>query len=830
MMKRKLLLTLTAALLFSCGATTSSGAGSSMLPSAPIPSSGPTTSADEPVTTSDEPVTTSEETPTTSEDPVPSNETESSLPESSPVDFSSPDTPVSYDASIVFNARKGESARITDFSSIFVATGLGTVSVTSDDNDAAYGNGKNSPAIRMGSSSKSGGIIVSLDSGIAVKKIIVDAEAYGSDTGVLTVSVGSETKSQNITDKAEYEYEFAGSEEILSLSLSAGSKKRVVLYGVYFVLGEVEEVYPTSITLSPAEKKVAVGGHAALTVGYLPSNTNRKIVRFESSAPNIATVDSNGRVTGVSNGEATITATAQGENGDVTATAKIIVSAPADGALERTKMAYTYRDYSDNNIYPLDSAPSLGKANLLVIPVWFKDSSTFIAESKKETVRSDIQKAYAGSAEDTGWHSVKSFYEEESKGKLELDVKVADWYTVNQSYKAFGSGDEGAEATTELVATASDAYFNQFPENQRASKRKEFDADGNGYLDGVMLIYAAPDGASMDNDDLDNLWAYCYWVQDDSLQNPDNPGANVFFWASYDFMYDPSTASSHTGKSSYGYGNNSHCLPDAHTFIHEMGHVFGLDDYYDYGPSSYSDAGGFSMQDHNVGGHDPYSVMALGWGDPYIPTESMKLTIGAFQKTHEVVLLTPEWNDYDSPFDEYLLLELYTPTGLNELDATYSYEAIKGPTATGIRLWHVDSRLHACQKTRTSGGYDYPVYSVDNLTSDVTAGKYGVELAFANSVNSNGYSGVMTKVSSKYDDYDLLQLIRNKKSASLHSTATITNSDLFGNGAVFTMNDYGSQFPNRGKMNKGIDLGWSFTVSITGTGEDATATITLIQE
>ncbi|MBQ7242842.1 MAG: hypothetical protein IJS52_01350 [Bacilli bacterium] len=493
-------------------------------------------------------------------------------------------------------------------------------------------------------------------------------------------------------------------------------------------------------------------------------------------------------------------------------------------------MRYNYKSIASNSLYPLDYAPTIGSAKLLVIPVWFKDSATFISTAKREDVRSDIEKAYFGSAEDTGWCSVKSFYEIESTGRLSLSGKVAPWYEINKSYRDFADSDAGNAATYDLVPEAVEWYFKNNPSENRA----DYDCDKNGYLDGVMLIYAAPDyvalGKSNSREDYTNLWAYCFWLQDKNQMSVSRPGPNAYFWASYDFMYDRSNAYSRTGASHYYSGNNAHTKLDAHTYIHEMGHVFGLDDYYDYGPSAYSDAGGFSMQDHNVGGHDPYSTMAFGWVDPYIPTESCDITLESFQKSRDAIVLTPSWNEYDSPFDEYFILELYTPDGLNALDATYTYEKTRGPSTSGIRLWHVDARLHACVQTRRgSDGYDYPVYSEANLTSNPAAGRYGVEAAFTNTVDDESYSGVMTTVSSKYDDYDLLQLVRNNTRAPLHNTADISNYDLFGNGSSFKMSDFSRQFPNGSKMNNGKDLGWSFSVSLQASGEDVKATVHLVK-
>ena len=65
----------------------------------------------------------------------------------------------------------------------------------------------------------------------------------------------------------------------------------------------------------------------------------------------------------------------------------------------------------------------MGKANILVIPVWFTDSSNYILEDNKDNVREDIQTSYFGSNDETGWRSVKTYYEDYAKVK---DIYITD--------------------------------------------------------------------------------------------------------------------------------------------------------------------------------------------------------------------------------------------------------------------------------------------------------------------------------------------------------------------------------------------------------------------
>ena len=465
--------------------------------------------------------------------------------------------------------------------------------------------------------------------------------------------------------------------------------------------------------------------------------------------------------------------------------------------LPKTTLKYTYEDYAKYNAYSIDNCPLEGEPKLLIIPIWFNDSDNFIIESQKESVRTDIEKAYVGTKEDTGWNSVKTYYETESQNKITLSATVTDWYEVDKSYTEFALESKVSE-TTALVETASDYYFNA----HRYDARTNYDSNKDGYLDGVMLIYAAPDNRALGNESYQNLWAYCYWTGASSSLS--SPTANAFFWASYDFMYGSNavekTGTDYTsGYTEYGVTIDTHC------FIHEMGHVFGLEDYYDYSHYGYNPAGGFSMQDYNVGGHDPYSVMAYGWASPYIPTKSMTISIGDFQSTHDVILLANH-SVSNSPFDEYLLLEYYTPTGLNKLDSTYTYMQSypNGSPAPGIRLWHVDARL-----------YSYRTYKSTTNPSDGN-----VVHLMSNSYDNNHGS----PLGSDYYNYNLLQLIRNDTAATYTPRDNFSESSLFKEGDTFDMSTYSSQFVKGANMNDKNPLGWSFKVEYTN---ESKAIITL---
>ncbi len=486
-------------------------------------------------------------------------------------------------------------------------------------------------------------------------------------------------------------------------------------------------------------------------------------------------------------------------------------------AAEEVDIIQTYKDLEKKN------CPTSGDVKLLVIPLWFTDSSSYFTKADaKSNIRKDIETAYFGTESETGWNSVSSYYKTESKERLNLTGTVSEWYEPGITTASIGKdSSDRAPRTQALVNQATDWYFSNHEES-----RTDYDSDGDGYLDGVMVIYAAPDwnsyGVSEEYATNKNLWAYCFYIESNT---PDisNPKAKSFFWASYDFMYGELKANERTG-SSFHKGSTSYSSIDAHTYIHEMGHVFGLQDYYDYSKNGYLPSGGFSMEDYNVGGHDPYSMMAFGWVDPIIPTESCRIKLDSFQESGQLVLLTPGFNEYTSPFDEYLLLELYTPTGLNKFDTDHQYIVSKsaypkGVNDVGIRLWHVDARLS---------------YTVDNffnfseeLTSDAKCGKKNLTTIFSNTyINESpleAHVSYLAKKNTNYQYFKLLSLVRNDKNATsifVRNQDNLFNSkSLFKAGDSFDLETYGKQFPRKEyfegesyTLNNGLELGWSFVI------------------
>ena len=596
----------------------------------------------------------------------------------------------------------------------------------------------------------------------------------------------------------------------------------------------VTDCYVTSLSAN-CPSSLGKGTTATVYVNAAPAHHNLEVY---ASSSNISVL----KVTKVSDSEFKITGVAVG-TADFkvfslsSATTWCEVSYPVSvidtTVLSKTTILQTYSDLNKiNDRYT--ATPSSGNVKLLIIPIWFTNSGSFITSSKKTTVKDDIYNAFFGGIDKTGLYSVSSFYNTESNGTLNLTGVIGNWYSCGYDAQYYANN---GTATRTLVKDAVNDYF-----TQTGASRSSFDSDSDGYLDGVVLIYAAPNyidyknhdttpdqpgyGKNEDDKYYDNLWAYKTFLANTNLKSTSSPGPNNFIWASYDFMYSSSTCTEHTGVSTYYYGNTtSPRILDASTYTHEMGHMFGVPDYYDYSGIQ-RHAAVFSMQDGDYGSHDPYSMMALGWANPYIPTSSCVLTLNDFQSSRELILLTPEFNSFNSPFDEYLLIELYSPTGLNDFD---SNTRSIGPKTVGIRLWHVDAILY--RKTGSTH-FTRNVYDSGTVTSTAFNNTTNIKDEGGRDCDAYYYTG-----DKKYQEYSILHLLRNKNTDKDYACNTkLVDADLLKAGDTFSVDAYQKQFnsfyrnykTNQNytetgtKLDFGQKLGWEFTIDlITNTSTNA---------
>lgn len=365
--------------------------------------------------------------------------------------------------------------------------------------------------------------------------------------------------------------------------------------------------------------------------------------------------------------------------------------------------------------------PSLGDVNILVVPVEISGFGDYYSSAKdyagfekqrwtlssglttKVTFNVDwldaLQKAFFGDTIDTGYESVSSFYEKSSYGKLKISGVVSPVYETEMTYDEMDmiARTQGATAVTNRIM---EGIYEKFFVEDKIYSVSDFDGDKDDVIDGIWMIYDIPDYSYLNYINSDLFWAYTSWYYDDNNAAPSDVHFSNYCWASKWFM----TNGVYSEKP---YTAGGTLLPDAHTYIHETGHLMGLNDYYDTSSNGYSPAGALIMMDHNVYDQDPYSKYLLGWIDPkhvkaadLNDVSSLDLTLEPFEDSGDALILDlPDNKGWVG--EQYVILCYWTPTGLNETDSENSYMAnavgednpYSGLDEAGIMMFQIDSRF-----------------------------------------------------------------------------------------------------------------------------------------
>lgn len=348
--------------------------------------------------------------------------------------------------------------------------------------------------------------------------------------------------------------------------------------------------------------------------------------------------------------------------------------------------------------------PAVGDVKILVIPVQFTNTKFANVEETKKI----LNEAFFATSDETPWESLSSYYEKASFGKLHISGVVTDPYTYE---KADTEVDDSNTNISREIAVKAVAWL-----KENGMDMKEYDADKDGYIDGIQIVYntshLTPSGASGTGSDNSTWWNYT--TNAGGSANVNNPGARRMFWSRWDYVTNAYYAQSEKGLSLNGK------KVDAHTIIHETGHMMGAPDYYSYDKTE-GPAGCVDMMDNNVGDHNAYTKMFFNWVAPKVvdgSSDNFTVTLNSYVETGEFLLVPKSstgWNG--SPYDEYLIIEYYTPTGVNEMDSTgypeWQQASTSGSNAyghggtyekPGIQVFHVDARAQSTKGQLNASG------------------------------------------------------------------------------------------------------------------------------
>lgn len=523
------------------------------------------------------------------------------------------------------------------------------------------------------------------------------------------------------------------------------------------------------------------------------------------------------------------------KNNDSNATARYIPPSKVD-------LKFSYNTLSGTLSNNENVCPSIGDVNILVIPV-----HTFNSKYNTKQVKDDIYKAFFGDEddEDLGFYSLSQYYYQSSFEKLNIKGVVTDWFDLESQTNLKNNGEitQGSNGTiiSEILTKATDWAI-----KTQGIDIKDFDQNQDGSIDSIWLVYdhlnyfnqyamSLKDGIEPNEDDLNSaFWNYSSW---DFNTSPDleNPTTSAFSWVSFDSLYsgyatyETFTIGDETQEVA-NFDNLDDIKIDSHVLIHEHGHQLGLEDF--YADNNFRPAGSTTMMDQNIGDLDSYSKMLLGWVTPYvvygtsqilIPTSdyddhSVIVIPSNYQQISESVEMAINNNTIDqfryefNPFSEYLMIDLYSPTSLNYQDAYGPYlhgrEAMS--LSTGVRIYHIDSRIFKCQVVNYDGGQ--ALNYVEGYVWD--GNRLANDEAILMPISNSKSESINFQLPEEFDDFEQIRLLEKNGTNTFDNGNYADGSTLWmKNSAPFDILNFGYQFFNgRFTYNDGNDLPFKIKV------------------
>lgn len=369
-----------------------------------------------------------------------------------------------------------------------------------------------------------------------------------------------------------------------------------------------------------------------------------------------------------------------------------------------------------NQVY----CPSKGDVPMLIIPFYFNNekSHELLTDENLEL----IDKCFFGNSNDLYFETLRSYYFKSSYGQLNFYGYVAPPFNPQTD----GTGNRVIKDVNGLPSLDDNQLVPLIKDAVNFVKRtgvdlRDFDSNGDGYIDALWFISFSPIGLTSISS--------VGWPHTNNLLNTtpnvSEPTINMFAWTpigtlTNDF-YENQT---HNAPGSKGQNFQG----DAHTIIHETGHLLGLNDYYSTAGSevysfktngvdtqaTYAPLGGMDFMDKNYLDHNPFSKLLLGWTKPYLVYGNSTITLKPSLYKNQVVVIPYDNFDYSkaeyindknetifNPYDEYLVLDFFTPASeqsegsyINDNLNTKAYDVYRTTKLTqeGIRIYHVDKR------------------------------------------------------------------------------------------------------------------------------------------
>lgn len=452
-----------------------------------------------------------------------------------------------------------------------------------------------------------------------------------------------------------------------------------------------------------------------------------------------------------------------------------------NGAVKKS-VSYTMQDFKNT------LTPDVDDVYVLVVPFslsFAKDSSNYSLTPWSSSNISFIENNYFGTntgvtaINDKKWPTFGEFYSSASHNTISIKGLVTDVYGVTSETK-ISSLDNSYDTLYSLF----DTLVQTVQRDHSDIDWSLYDRNNDGALDAVHFISNFNSAT----------WSDTFW--------PHMSSTNL------------SPSSTHLIPNTYSLSSLEH-FENSLTAIHEQGHMFGLDDYYDYASSNkYDFIGHADMQNENIFDWNSFSKLETGWATPTVITgeeDEVTVTLSAASLNGDCLLVPANYDTWNgTAFDEYFLFELFSPVGNNETSWAY-YERQHGSLGDyGVRAYHVNANLF--------GYYNNKLYHLevpDNRTYTYVGHYCTNSTSYTDYYGDNAtyFTGL-----SEYDNYPLLSLVSaqdGKRFMTKSSNAYLQEADLFKQGDVFTFENAKYSLKKGGEVQTKMNNGESWNYSIT---------------
>lgn len=504
-------------------------------------------------------------------------------------------------------------------------------------------------------------------------------------------------------------------------------------------------------------------------------------------------------------------------------------------APKNVKISTTHSDLNGLNMSNFTiTCPSTGDVKTLIIPVKLPGENGYVTDEHRAQIRRDLNTIFfKENHEENDYPSVSSFIKESSFEKLNISGTILDWFDVEKEAKISSLNGITSSYYGSLENTILPKAIEWAVEAQ-GIELSDYDSNNDGFVDSIYFVYdrfdneTASEYASLGNADVeitDNAVFTNLTSQNFNLDSTDAVAPSVFSWMSFASIYKNFANRTEDDKN-IDFSKFFDSKITAHEFIYHFGSQLGLESLASFSDYNVHPAGKTTMMDLGLCDFDSYSKMTLGWVTPYVVYGTSEILLPKANFADNCVIVIPsnfeeisnkveyaikndkldEFVFEFNPFSEYLMIDLYTPDGLNYHDSLVDVMKGNKPacTGSGVRIYHVDSRIFKAKVIQSDLGNSFS-YTDGYVWDGKKLGNNEILLTpITNSKNEN----TTYQLPYDFNFFDRLRLLEANKINTFDEGGWMDYVSLFKpNTDPFEIENFGYRFFNaRYVFNGGEDL------------------------